>query len=321
MEERFFVALSRWAKRQDENFASQILVNIIQRLSKKDPDAPLIFLKYLTGFDYTDISTENLIVNFQKSIGEKGRPDICIFSQGIKAIIEVKLWSIKSGDQLIKYANFLNEKSNEKIKKLLLYLTNPFVPKESAPVPNIPVPFKHIYWKEAYNVIKDICSKDDIVTSWLVNEFYGFLLERRLILEKVNDLGNTGKEIINLHDMIKYAIVEKLGTPSRQTASISDQEKPFIGWYGKVKSKRVWIGFLLIKPHVLIIDGAAGETIPKINPPLNVKWKLAESMWSPLSYNINLDLNEVNFFDKDGDEQATIISKFIEEVKEEIEKA
>jgi len=166
-----FQSLFKWARRQDENFSTEVFVSIFRHLQRNEPKIAAKIFNFLTDSKYELTLKEVPFLNIStQSSMDMGRPDIVIESAHLVIFIEVKLNAGFGDKQLFRYKSKL---SKEKYKHTCLVTITKY-PLEYYGLTDSELPDVSLRWIDIaksfskYKIIKPI-------SKYLIDEFILFL--------------------------------------------------------------------------------------------------------------------------------------------------
>lgn len=217
----------REGKNNLENFTTEIFAFSLVN----DEIFKFKFLQKI-GVNDLDISVET------QNTYNLGRPDIEIISKNHHIIIECKIESSGSKEQLERYKRILIQ-TNKPIQKLI-YLTKYFVPELTSDI-------IFIRWFEILELIDNTC---DIIT----NQLKIFLIEKSIAMNKnfmpldivnLQNIHNTISKMDEVFSLVEERFISVCGAISDYSARSTRMQKEGDGYYSSCKFKNftVYIGF------------------------------------------------------------------------------
>lgn len=175
----FFIPLHAWARRQDENFTSELLTAILRTVVGRDRHVGSQLLNWIGGqqVTWTPPDLEAVTVRTQYH-GPASIPDIRISTPTKCVDIECKITQPADRDQLLRHLRGLGEV--EVPEKALVLLTRYTVDAASIPA--------GVVWRRWQDLAKSFASEQcaDAVSGWLIAELVRFLGERGMALDHVD---------------------------------------------------------------------------------------------------------------------------------------
>lgn len=292
-----FQSLFKWARRQDENFSTEVFVSIFRHLQRNEPKIAAKIFNFLTDSKYELTLKEVPFLNIStQSSMDMGRPDIVIESAHLVIFIEVKLNAGFGDKQLFRYKSKL---SKEKYKHTCLVTITKY-PLEYYGLTDSELPDVSLRWIDIaksfskYKIIKPI-------SKYLIDEFILFLNRSNLIMEKVTYEYIDGmKAYQNLLLMLSESLASLNMNFSRSSGQLRsgfyvDTGKLFIGIYYD------WINVIQIITEKPIKDVPIEDiTLGKID---GGKWRNI----------LELDSEDIYFFSRSAESQGQCLAKYIKE--------
>lgn len=120
-----FLALSRWAHYQEENFTTESFFFLLKAILDKNPEEGRELLSFISGPDIPkDIDLSNPKFDLQALTEGEGIPDARITTKDCLLLIEVKVSALFSDSQRKAYEREI-ERSTKRYKKLVLLTRDP----------------------------------------------------------------------------------------------------------------------------------------------------------------------------------------------------
>jgi uncharacterized protein YkvS len=312
-EDNLLLRLHKWARRQDENFHTEVLVHLLRHLLQHEPIAATRFLKEITG-ERLDLSPEDAIsvsVATQVKTSKGYKPDIEIRTLAHLIYIEVKVESELRNRQLEDYRKALNESGLDKTTLILLTRYS-FISKEKQGYPDILIRWHQITEWLKYELDQNMIQQSSSI--YVVEQFIEFLRGRGTIMEKVNEELIVGvRSLRNFMDILHEAITStKVVYPSLSSTKIvfdSDDYGYYMGYNFKFKSKPYWMGIYDIDPHILIVS-TEDEIDEKIYEGIGIGYIGDDGCWI---HERDLSSNERQFFKLSLSDQLKDIETFLSE--------
>ena len=307
-----FKRLHRWASGQDENFTTESLLTVLDRLLEKAPIAGLALIQAIVGKE-PGISLEDIpyLEIRTQSTYDSGRPDFEIIKRDdIHIMVEVKVESPLGTKQLSGYRKDLAKcTENNKHLALLTNYTKEIPPGEEAD-----------YYSRWFNVgeclkeqLKTIDTNDHI-THYLIEQFVEFLKERGMTTEIVGwELGRGIRAWLSLQQMI-YQALSRRDRENGKAVRVpkTSVEADWGGYYTNSQWPRVLIGIHWKAPGILRCDtnrlrvenapNDFGEKISDKFSPGGQKWTAA----------LDLESEDVHFFARSLAGQKAVIEEFVD---------
>ena len=276
-----FIGLGKWAKRQGENYSTELLAFLLSYLLQNDPHVGLPLLAYITDDFYPADDQHSLEVKISTQVRtEHGIPDIELRTSDALSIIEVKTGSRLGKKQLESYRNILT-KSGPPNTQLVL-LTKYVAPGGTHE------PDHGLRWFQIAEKLEDLASENEAsaVSSFLVDQFLGYLRSRNMALVEVRspisealksheeDHGDEAirfKHIMSLARMDKYPELAPLRNVLQMMGEALDaigyQPKPRFdsgqhqgGWIGyNLSSMRYFFDIYYTNPEELVFETNIGK--------------------------------------------------------------
>jgi hypothetical protein len=178
-----FLRLHKWAARQDENFCTEALVLVLQRLLDHQPEVGVSLLEVLTAGLLCVPVREAAKVELQTQVvTTEGRPDIGIRWADHLVVVEVKVEAELHDRQLGDY-RILCKKSGVGHSCLVLLTRYPPTIPDSEELPRL------VRWYHVADTIDKVLQDGPILdpaTRYLCEQFTGFLRARNMVVEKVS---------------------------------------------------------------------------------------------------------------------------------------
>lgn len=178
--QNLLVVLAPWATRQYENFTTEAFIHLLNHLVTHQPVIARKLLDLLTDNRLPQYASDSpkIKVNTQEHI-HGFIPDITISSPDFYGIVEVKVDSPHSSEQIASYREILSSH-----KDSITCIT--FLGRYTYPNREIQ-PDKIVRWYEVATVLEAIDTASmDAVSSYLVDQFLGYMGSLGLVLPKVN---------------------------------------------------------------------------------------------------------------------------------------
>ena len=329
-----FLQLSKWAKRQGENFATDSFAITLSHLIENDPKVGGNVLNFLTGglFEIDDAITGDIQITTQRNEGKgHGTPDMRIESTNKLALIEVKAGSPLGKDQLLSYRQALESTAHPMTKLVLLtqYLT---------PLGEH-YPDHSLRWYQLAQLLTDARNHNPLspTSSYLVDQFLEFLRRKNLALHEVRsrisesinkhrlgygDDAIVFKRIKSLKRIAKHAELKPLHDVLHLMGSVLDhlgiEPKPRFdsgqqtgGWVGyNIESMKYWFCIYYSAPDTLVFETKLwkGERMPLTAPSVGeyfYMWK--STYWRNLH---DLGMEDGKFFTLSPEEQFNQVFDF-----------
>jgi hypothetical protein len=213
-----FLALFRWARRQEENYFTECFFVILKNIFEDNPKEGERILAFLSGLvdakSPYDLSNPQL--HLQAITENEGTPDGEITTKDCLLVIEAKVTAVLSTNQFEAYKRHLNIK-NAAYKKLILLThdrINPSQEEDSV---------RYLRWYEIGDLLDEIRNSGNLnrITARLLSDFLALLEFRGLAITKVTS---------DLTQAIKYFLYERQqgnigNTRIRNLSSLRKYEK------------------------------------------------------------------------------------------------
>src|SRR4051812_15753375 len=122
IENNLFLPLHKWARRQDENFCTEVLAWVLKHLLERQPEVAVRLLESLTDRFLVVPPEEALRINVDtQRRNVKGRTDLEIRWADCLVVVEVKVESKLRKGQMKRYRGYLRK--SQVPRTLLLLLT------------------------------------------------------------------------------------------------------------------------------------------------------------------------------------------------------
>ena len=175
-----FIKLGKWAKRQGENYSTELFAYLLSHLIKNDPQIGLPLLAYVTNGLFAAADERSFGAQISTQVRtEHGQPDIEIRSINSFSIIEVKAGARVGKKQLEDYRKILDD--SDVSNKQLVLLTK-YVPPSGSHEPD-----HSLRWFQIAEKLEELIRNNEAsqVSSFLIDQFLGFLRSRNMALVEV----------------------------------------------------------------------------------------------------------------------------------------
>jgi hypothetical protein len=324
-----FVALNRWAFKQNENFITEALVYLLKYFIHEEPYIASKLLNHLTdGFlTLKPEDSRNVKVKTQTIIDE-GRPDIEITFEDYLIYIEVKVDSELSKNQLTVYKSAL-QKSGIKNTQLIFLSRYPLSSLENG------TPDNRIRWHQIADWIKSISRKIEPkeLSKFLISQFIGLLENQNMILGKVrsdissglNSYRQRNGDVANsLQRMRSFSTLDS----DSDLKPLADLLKLMKEAFGVInvkprlesgKTKGGWAGFVFKKlTYCFCIYYAQPEIVVFETVYLKIDIQKFDGLFGKLweegkriRWKAELDLTEEDFLEKRKHDQLNVLETFL----------
>jgi len=185
--ENLLLALYRLAHRQQENFVTESFAHLLRHLLREEPDAAVHILTWLTEegvFLRSDLDGP-LKIGTQLATDEFGIPDLRVESDAVDVIVEVKLGSMITYEQVDAYRRELERKNRERRALVALLGYRPYG--------DLPEGTQIRTWGELGSKLsEEFATSGSDVTRYLVAQLLGLLNHLRLTPLKVRSRVSEG---------------------------------------------------------------------------------------------------------------------------------
>ncbi len=180
-----FGSLSRWASSQQENFLTESFARLIEILRDTVPDTFADLISFITNgaVDIAGEQSPEVTISTQVSADDSNYPDLEIKGPDLLIWVEVKDASPMNPDQLARYSKLLEARSVE--QKSLVFLS-----RSTSELPDVPLLAKPLSWTAIAEWLREAEDWDETraelpVASFVTREFYEFLEEKGMAVEKI----------------------------------------------------------------------------------------------------------------------------------------
>ena len=326
-----FIKLSKWARRQGENYTTELFVFILERL--KSTNSPLFarLMKDICKDLFPEKEMENIKLYPQtcyEEISRKIQPDITLCCGTLKtAYIEIK---INGGTlQLGQLSGYRDKLLKEKLSKTGLFT----ISTRKLTYPDV-LPDNSVLWKDITCRLKESIKSDpanDILTQYLINMFIEYLEDQGISPRQIKP-GNHFAKLIHIFNNYESYFPNQIRTKQARSACailgtngmegirqlfnriIECMEQCKIKPYMLVCGKDGWIGYSIQKMKYFITVNIHEPDIlifSSHNCPL-VEVQTGKISGNPSKHTWkNNFLLDDTFYSKHEDEQYSLISQFI----------
>lgn len=291
-----FSSLFRWAHRQDENFVTEGLVYLVNRLLAHEPQHGRALVRWLcfkSDEESKDIG-RNLEVTTQVTTKE-GRPDVGIESDTLLAFLEFKKGSGLGPDQLTRYRRVLDQEADAKTKRLVLLTVFPIAYAEDEEQPDL-----HLRWYEVADWLRDRAGLSEI-SRFIIDEFITFLGEQIMTVEHVGWQYLKGVEsLFRLTEMLGKAL-ENAQVPILQGRAAWD----YRGYW--LDGKKFRVGVYMARPEIIQFE--FGDVKPDVQR--FTEQGQGEFADGKYAYRQDLASEAVHFFARTKESQLDYLTRFV----------
>lgn len=307
-----FSSLFRWAHRQGENYTTEALVWLLNHLLLTEPEAGRSLVSWLCFGDESEANLDQdpLLITTQE-ITEQGKPDICIESNRLLTYVEVKAGSQLGDNQIGRYLDALAQQGRGKQCRLVLLTRGPveFADGEARP-------HRHVRWHEVADRLLQEGPRLGEATSFVVNQFVGFLEEQIMTIEHVGwEYTNGVIAMRRLVEMLGKAL-ELANIPVYRATAGWD----WIGYY-LGQSRDLWAGISYTDPNKLLVGYELAEADLAKFEALEGQGQeefVLERNWNngKPDFYLPLDEERVHFFALTKESQLTRLTTFLKKAYE-----
>ena len=307
-----FLRLHKWAVRQDENFLTEAFAYLLQYLLDHEPEAAIRILDAIThGFFRPDPPEAGSVEVRTQVILSGGIPDIVLRAPNRLAYVEVKAEAGVAPDELVDFRRLL--RASGVSKTCLVLLTRHFVDVAGlSERPDAP-----IRWYQVADWIEQERSRYvfQAVSTYLVDQFIGFLEARNMIMEQVTwELPGGVRALRSFGDML-YEVAASQGLQVQLKANPS--------WLGVYLDRRsYWLGIYFDRPEVLVFETYYRRVNPETAARLGIEG-VYECKDQPGHYwrrELNLQSEEAAFFARSKARQMQLLEEFLRGCLETVKK-
>lgn len=308
-DENLFLALNKWAKRQDENFTTDVFAYVLKYLLRTKPVLGVSMLSCLTDGELAIDGSQAARVEIATQLSgsdtiteSKKRPDITIsLSESHRVYVEVKVGAGVEITQLEHYQRMLDDSGFPHTTLVLLTKNSADLSDE---IRSLCVMRQ---WQDVHNELsrgrQSVKWEDeDRVTLFLIDQFMGFLGGKNMTMQRINwQLPEGIRSLSNLLQMLAEAISALGHKPGFNFGSC------YMGYKIKQEGK-YWVGVTFDKPKILLfqtenttIDKGAAKTLNQGYIRKNGDW----------IFEMDLESEEVHFFARSPESQLEAIKEHI----------
>ena len=293
------ILLQKWARKQDENFLTEILVFLLNHYAQNEPQSAIQLIKWITqdmlALPEKDLSV--LIIEAQHHTAE-GSPDIRIETPNFICFIEVKVDSDFGSGQLATYKKLLDAYKGK--KSALITLTRyKYELHKADKAPDI-----DFRWHQLSDWLDKLMPsfKKDGISEFITKQYIQLLKNRGVAMEQINwQLVEGLRAFRNIVAMLEEAIgADKI------TRKASTWE--YRGYY---VCDKFLVGMFYDKPHEIIFSTYYAQLID--DRPEDLKLGEYVEIANQKNWRNYLDLTseEIHFFSLSKTRQLTCLEKFV----------
>jgi hypothetical protein len=314
-EPNLFLRLLKWAVRQDENFLTESLAVILERLLNRDTLLTRVvgarLVAALTdGFIYVDAETAEMLEIRTQVTTAEGRPDLELRLPDRLAVCEVKFESGIRLGQLEGYREYLRTSGFLQTRLILLSKYPALLPEDSEQ------PDRVVRWYELADALErelPELKEADPPCHFLCEQFHTFLKERNMALAQVGwQLSEGTRALHSFLVMLQEAAKGCQVTTRRFLHSVKDIPK-HVGF--KLDGGKYFLGLDLEDPGKLLfstrsrIDPEAARQLGEGEVRTD-SWAPGQPRWYRAA---DLDSEDVHFYSRSKVEQIRWLEKFLRE--------
>jgi hypothetical protein len=311
------IPLHKLARRQDENFLTEILVFLLNYYVQNEPESAIWLIKLITD-EELDLSENDLHVLSVEAQHHTpiGIPDIKIETPNFICFIEVKVDADFDSNQLSTYKGYLQKKYKK--KSMLITLTKNTCEEHKADI----VPDFGFRWRQLSDWLdnfmpnvksggREFPSFKKEVSVFIAQQYIQLLKSKGIIMEKINwQLVEGLREFRNILDMIR----EVIGTSRASIGSMSvGQERA--GYYGE--NKKFFVGIYMNQPEEMVFitqevafcDNEPEQKATDIG--IGISEYASSGKWRYWKNTIVLTSEDVHFFSRSKTSQFDYLVDFI----------
>ena len=310
------IPLHKLARRQDENFLTEIFVFLLNYYVQNEPESAIWLIKLITDkeLDLSENDLQVLSVEAQHHT-PIGIPDIKIETPNFICFIEVKVDADFDSNQLSTYKGYLQKKYKK--KSMLITLTKNTCEEHKADI----VPDFGFRWRQLSDWLDNLMpnvksggrgfpSFKKEVSVFIAQQYIQLLKNKGVAMEKINwQLVEGLREFRNILDMIREAI-----GPNRVKAGMSvGQERA--GYYEK--NKKFFVGIYMNQPEEMVFitqevefcDNEPEQKATAIG--IGISEYGSSGKWRYWKNTIDLTSEDVYFFSRSKTSQLEYLVDFI----------
>jgi len=312
------IPLHKLARRQDENFLTEILAFLLNYYAQNEPESAIWLIKFITG-EELDLSEKDLRVLSVEAQHHTpiGIPDIKIETPNFICFIEVKVDADFDSKQLSTYKEYLQKKYKK--KSVLITLTKYTYKEHKADI----APDFGFRWRQLSDWLDNLMpnvksggiefpSFKKEVSVFITQQYIQLLKNRGIVMEKINwQLVEGLREFRNILDMIREAI----GT-SRASAGGMSVGQNWAGCYEE--NKKFFVGiYYMDQPEEMVFmtqevefcDDEPEQKATDIG--IGISEYGSSGRWRYWKNTIDLTSEDVHFFSRSKTSQLDYLVDFI----------
>ena len=310
------IPLHKLARRQDENFLTEILVFLLNYYVQNEPGSAIWLIKLITdnelGLSENDLQVLSVEAQHHTPVGI---PDIKIETPNFICFIEVKVDEDFGPKQLSTYKEYLQKKSKK--ESMLITLTKYTYKEHKADI----TPDFGFRWHQLSDWLDNLMpnaksggiefpSFKKEVSVFITQQYIQFLKNRGVAMEKINwQLVEGLREFRNILDMIREAI----GPGRVKTGMSVGQERA--GYYEK--NMKFFVGIYMNQPEEMVFithdakfhDDEPEQKVTDIG--IGISEYGSVGSWRYWKNTIDLTSEDVHFFSRSKTSQLEYLADFI----------
>jgi hypothetical protein len=299
------VLLHRWVVRQDENFTTEALVQLLRHLLRHQPVAALRLLTRLSGGRMAlSADRANEVELKTQGTTEGGRPDLQIRTRDHLVVVEVKVESGLGWRQLGRYRQELR-KGGVANTCLVLLTRYPTLSEDCDERPDV-----FVRWHEVAAWLQQELQDaglNDPVSRHLTEQFVGFLSTRGMVMERVS-----WEMIPGIQAMTNFEAMLHAAASACQVRVKGSRANDSSGYH--LEGQNYWFGFRYDSPRYLYlntnqvaIDVEKARNLP-FGAVYDYRWGPNGFMWQDC---LDLESEEVHFFARSRESQLRCLEQFV----------
>lgn len=299
--------LHKWAHRQDENFITEAFAHLLQHLLDEEPEAGVHILEAVTGGFIRLKQEEARSVELRTQIVlSEGRPDLEIRTPKQLVYVEVKAESEVNPEQLRRYRRLLAD-SGVLSTALVLLTRYPVILAEGDEQPDTFVRWYHVAeWLEQ----ESNRYRFRPVSSYLVNQFLGFLGARNMVMGQVTyEIFGGVRALRTFTDML----CEAAAACGLQALPSARPDYMGIKIGANLKKPDYYLGIYFDRPEVLVFQTDYRKVDPEAAARLGIEgvaeWPTKQGHY--WQRELNLQSEETAFSVRTKARQLQLLEKFL----------